>query len=84
MKRLGPILILSLVIMFLNGGLTAPVRAADCGAEVQAVRAQLAAVKDQNRRQELQKLVDKAEKDDKAGRTALCDQAVQRAHTLLK
>ncbi|MGH6797527.1 MAG: hypothetical protein ACREDI_03990 [Roseiarcus sp.] len=83
MKRATPILIPILLIGYLIMPLASVARA-DCGAEIQAVRAQTVVIKDGRRRQELQKLVEKAEKDDKAGRTALCDQAVQRARILLK
>lgn len=83
MKRLGPAHLLPLLVIFLNLSYILSAQA-DCGAEIQAVQAQLPTVKDQSRRQELQKLVEKAEKDDKTGRTNLCDQAVQRAHLLLK
>jgi hypothetical protein len=83
MKRAAPILISAALFGYLNLLFTVPARA-DCGADIQVVRSQATAIKDDQRRQELQKLVEKAEKDDKAGRTSLCDQAVQRARLLLK
>lgn len=83
MKRVAPIVIAAALFGLVNVLFTTAVRA-DCGTDIQAVRAQAASLKDDQRRQELQKLVEKAEKDDKAGRSALCDQAVQRARLLLK
>jgi hypothetical protein len=67
----------------LNLLLTSVARA-DCAEELRAMRGMLADVKDESRRQELQRLLEKAEKDERAGRDQLCDQAVQRAHLLLK
>ena len=67
----------------LNTLLTSPARA-DCADELRSVRGMLADVKDESRRQELQRLIEKAEKDERAGRDQLCDEAVQRAHLLLK
>jgi uncharacterized membrane protein len=72
------------VLILLAGGMLALPAHADCSAEVQAIRAQLAAVKDPQRREELQMLLDKAEKDQAAGRTQLCGEAVQRARVLVK
>ena len=83
MKRVAPILCVIWLFAAVNAFLNSPARA-DCNAEIQTVRAQTVTVRDDHRRQEVQKLVEKAEKDDKAGRTALCDQAVQRARALLK
>lgn len=83
MKRPRPAHFLPLLVALLNASFILSARA-DCGTEIQAVQAQLPAVKDQNRRQELQKLVEKAEKDDKTGRVNLCVQAVERARILLK
>jgi hypothetical protein len=83
MKRVAPIVISAALFVVLNFLFTISARA-DCSADIQVVRTQATAVKDDQRRQELQKLVDKAEKDDKAGRATLCDQAVQRARLLLK
>lgn len=57
---------------------------ADCTADINALRTQAAAVKDEHRRQELAKLIVKAEKDDQAGRAQLCADAVQHARALLK
>lgn len=72
------------VLVLLAGGMLALPAHADCTAEIQAIRAQLAAVKDPHRREELQMLLDKAEKDQEAGRTQLCGEAVQRARVLVK
>lgn len=72
------------VLVLLAGGMLALPAHADCSAEIQAIRAQLAAVKDPQRREELQMLLDKAEKDQAAGRTQLCGEAVQRARVLVK
>ena len=83
MKRVAPILCVIWLFAAVNALLTRPAHA-DCSAEIQTVRAQVTTVRDDHRRQEVQKLVEKAEKDDKAGRTALCDQAVQQARALLK
>jgi hypothetical protein len=83
MKRAALALLLVTPIVLVNALLTAPARA-DCADELSAVRVELASVKDESRRQELQKLVEKAEKDQKAGRVGQCRQTVQRARILLK
>jgi len=57
---------------------------ADCAADIHAMRAQAGVVKDDRHKQELQKLMDKAEKDDRAGRASACDKTVQQARQLLK
>jgi hypothetical protein len=57
---------------------------AGCNDDVHALRAKLQAVKDEPKRLELARLLDKAEKDAQAGRTALCEDAVQHAQALLK
>ena len=72
------------VLVLLAGGMLALPAHADCSAEIQAIRAQLAAVKDPQRREELQMLLDKAQKDEAAGRSELCGQAIQRARVLVK
>ncbi len=56
---------------------------ADCGDEVKAVRVKLAEVKEEARREELQRLVDKAQKDADAGRVRSCA-ALKHAHLLLR
>jgi hypothetical protein len=66
-----------------NGLLTLPARA-DCGTDISALRAQLDSIKDPRRREELQMLIDKAAKDDAAGRAQLCGDAMQRARLLVK
>jgi len=83
MKRAVAGCSLVLVAAALNLLLT-PAARADCAEELRAMRGMLAEVKDDQRRQELQRLLEKAEKDEAAGRDQLCDQAVQRAHLLLK
>jgi len=57
---------------------------AGCDDDVHALRAKLPAVKEEPRRLELAKLLDKAEKDAQAGRTQLCEDAVLHAQALLK
>ena len=83
MKRAALALLLVLPFGFVNAALTAPARA-DCAADLHAVRLELASVKDESRLQELEKLVEKAEKDQQAGRAGDCRQTVQRARILLK
>lgn len=83
MKRAGLALVAAFLAALLNGVLIAAARA-DCAADIRAVRGQVAAIKDERRRQELEKLMEKAEKDDEAGRAQLCAEAVQQARTLLK
>jgi hypothetical protein len=83
MKRAGSLLVAAFLATLLNGVLTAPARA-DCAAELRALRPQVNAVKDERRRQELQLLLEKAEKDNEAGRAQLCAEAVQHARALLK
>jgi hypothetical protein len=57
---------------------------ADCSAELSQLRARLEQVKDEAKRQELTKLIEKAEKDHRNARAKLCTDAVTRAGTLLK
>ena len=57
---------------------------ADCATDIHSLRSEAAAIKDERRRQELLHLVEKAEKDDKAGRASACDKTVQQARVLLK
>jgi hypothetical protein len=83
MKRALPLLLILLEVAAVNTLLTAPARA-DCASEIRALRAELAAVKDERRRQELLRLIEKAEKDDQAGRDRLCGDATQHARALLK
>jgi hypothetical protein len=83
MKSPGTQLIAGFLTLMLNGALTTPARA-DCTSDIRAVRAEAATVKDERRRQELEKLLEKAEKDNEAGRAELCADAVQHARALLK
>ena len=57
---------------------------ADCGAAVSDLRARLAAAKAESGRQEAARLLDKAEKDDRNGRSRACEDAVRRVQTLVK
>ncbi len=74
--------------LVLNVGLTVllGVRAAwaDCIDEVAATRQQLASIKDEAQRQELLRILEKAEKDGRAGRERLCLDALVRAQALIK
>jgi len=83
MKRALPALCAAVLGLIVNGILPAPALA-DCATELKTLRAELATVKDERRRQELQKLIDKAAKDDQAGRAQLCGEAAQRAWLLIK
>lgn len=84
MRRAGPALVsVTLLELMINSMLTMPARAG-CAAELQALRATLASVSDPHRHEELQKLLDKAAKDDEAGRAELCGQAVPHAEALVK
>ncbi len=83
MKRALPGLAAAGLALIVNGILSVPARA-DCAAEIKTLLAELATVKDEPRRQELQKLIDKAAKDDQAGRSQLCGEATQRAQLLIK
>jgi hypothetical protein len=69
--------------LMVNAFLPLPARA-DCAADIQALRTELAAVRDDHRRAELQKLLDKATKDQEAGRGKLCGEDVQRAQVVIK
>jgi hypothetical protein len=83
MKRaLGGLAAASLALI-VNGTLALPARA-DCAGDIKTLRAELAAVRDDHRRQELQKLIEKATKDEEAGRAQLCGQDTQRAQLLIK
>lgn len=66
-----------------NALLAIPARA-DCTAEISRMRDQVATMKDAHRRREVRMLLDKAEKDDAAGRPELCRESMQRARTLVK
>lgn len=57
---------------------------ADCGDEVKAIRVKLAEVKEEGRRDELLRLIEKAEKDAQAGRDKSCDAALRHARVLLR
>jgi len=83
MKSPGTQLIAAFLTLMLNGALTARAHA-DCPADIRAVRSEAAGIKDERRRQEVQKLLEKAEKDNEAGRAQLCADAVQHARALLK
>jgi hypothetical protein len=84
MERAGHCLVIALFsLVFLTQGLIRPARA-DCAEEVRNIRAQLAAVTDERRRSEAQLLLEKAEKEDRAGRPQLCGQAVEHARAVLK
>jgi hypothetical protein len=58
--------------------------AADCGAALSDLRARVAAAKADSVRQEAKRLLEKAEKDDRNGRSRACEDAVRRALTLVK
>lgn len=57
---------------------------AGCTDAIRAIKLKLPTIKEPARHEELQMLVDKADKDDKAGRTKLCDETVKHADVLLK
>jgi hypothetical protein len=82
-KSPGTQLIAGFLTLLLNGALTAPARA-DCTGDIRTVRNEAATIKDERRRQELEKLLEKAEKDNGAGGAQLCADAVQHARALLK
>jgi hypothetical protein len=69
--------------LMVNVSLPLPARA-DCADDIKSLRAELAAVRDDQRRAELQKLLDKAAKDEEAGRAHLCGEDMQRAQVLIK
>ena len=57
---------------------------ADCAVQLDLVRAKLRDLKEENRREEVTKLADKAEADHRNGRERLCADAIDRALALLK
>ena len=79
MKRAALVLNIGLTVLCAAG--TAK---AGCVDEVATARQQLAAVKDEAQRQELLRILDKAEKDGQAGRERLCLDALVRAQALIK
>jgi hypothetical protein len=83
MKSPGSALVIAFLTLMINATLTSPA-GADCTADIRALRSQVAAIKDERRRLEVQKLLEKAEKDNEAGRARLCADAVQHARALLK
>lgn len=77
------------LLLALAGGMPAaanatPAAPRDCTDDIQAIKLKLPTVKEPARHEELQKLVAKADKDDKAGRAKLCDETVKHAYVLLK
>jgi hypothetical protein len=72
----------------INLGLTAVLAAgaarADCVDEVQAARGRLATIQNPAEHEEVSRLLDKAEKDGRAGRERLCIDALVRAQALIK
>jgi hypothetical protein len=56
---------------------------ADCADEVRAARQKLPSVKDEARRKEAARLLDKAQKDAAAGRERLCIDAMVRVQALI-
>jgi len=83
MKRAGFPLAAGCLAALLNAGLTPSARA-DCAGDVKSLQSAVPLVQDPKRREELTKLLEKALKDDQAGRAELCADAVQRARALLK
>jgi hypothetical protein len=83
MKRAVPTPLLGLPVAIAIALAAVPAYA-DCAADIRAVRTEAAGLKDDSRKQELQKLLEKAEKDDRAGRASACDKTVQQARQLLK
>jgi hypothetical protein len=69
--------------LMVNALLPLPARA-DCAADIKSLQTELAAMRDDHRRAELQKLLDKASKDQDAGRAQLCGEDTQRAQVLIK
>jgi hypothetical protein len=57
---------------------------ADCAQEANAARTRLDQVKEASRREEARELLEKAERDARAGRAWLCADAVRRASQILK
>jgi hypothetical protein len=57
---------------------------ADCASELKVVKVKLGEIKDEQRREELLKLADKAEFEQGSGRERLCVEAVEHAKLLLK
>lgn len=80
MRRAALRVVMVLAALHLSAGAA---RAA-CDEDVRALRSKVPAVKDGPKRAELTKLLDKAAKDATAGRTRLCEDAVQHALVLLK
>jgi hypothetical protein len=76
------------ILLVLAAGAPAGAHAAmaprDCANDIRAIKLKMPTIKEPARREELQKLVAKADKDDKAGRDKLCDETVKHAHALLK
>ena len=72
------------VLLALAAAAAARPARADCTDEIRVIRTRLPEVKEDPRREELRRLVEKAEKDEGAGRAKLCDQDVRHAQALLK
>lgn len=74
---------LGILLALAAAGAPATARAG-CADEIRAIKVKLPTVKEPARHEELQKLVDKADKDEKAGRDKICDDTVKHARVLLK
>lgn len=84
MKRVAAHVVLGLAAAT-AAGLAAPGSArADCGDEVKAIRVKLTDVKEEPRREELQRLIEKAQKDAEAGRLRSCTATLKYARMLLR
>ena len=80
MKRAGGVALVILAAALIGAGPAAAL----CSDEIQLLRQKLTTVKEPPRRAELEKLIEKAEKDDKARRTQLCEATVKDAQALLQ
>lgn len=74
---------LGILLALVAAAAVRPARA-DCTEEIHAIRTRIPEVKEDPRREELRRLVEKAEKDEGAGRAKLCDQDIRHAQALLK
>jgi hypothetical protein len=74
----------ALAAPFLWAVLAATPALADCAQDASAARGRLDQVKEPARREEVRELLEKAERDFRAGRAWLCADAVKRANQILK
>jgi hypothetical protein len=84
MKRVATSVVFGFSVMMLTAVAAPGGARADCGDEAKAIRVKLSDVKEEARRDELTRLIDKAQKDADAGRLRSCVATLKYARALLR